>query len=69
MSDRIALISDLIRQHRRADRDALLCAIISRWPDVTGAELQDAIDLSRHRPVLVLARPEAVEQEADRRRA
>ncbi len=46
MNDRSPLIAALIREYRKADRDALLCAIISRWPDVTGAEIQRGINLA-----------------------
>jgi len=40
-------IAELIRDYTlEADRDALVCAIISRFPDVTGAEIQEGIDLA-----------------------
>ncbi len=50
MNDRSLLIAALIREYRSADRDALLCAIISRWPDVSGAEIQRAIHLATRPP-------------------
>jgi hypothetical protein len=55
MTDRITEVATFIRRHPRADRGALLRAILDQWPDLSGDELQRAIDL-RHggRPVLVL---------------
>jgi hypothetical protein len=49
MADRAETIAAFIRIGRGADRLSLACGILSRWPDVTGAELQRAIDLATSR--------------------
>jgi hypothetical protein len=49
MQDRSNLIAEFIVAHWDHDRDALLCAIISRFPDLSGAELQQAIDAAGER--------------------
>ena len=70
MTDRAETIAAFIRISRSADRASLARGILGRWPDVTGAELQRAmqraIDLATQSPAEGrLAR--ALEQE--RRRA
>ena len=45
-NDRAEAVAALIREWPpEADPDALLCAIISKWPDLSDAELQQGIDL------------------------
>jgi hypothetical protein len=44
--DRASAIADFIRETPNADRDALVCSIVSRWPDVTGDEIERAIELA-----------------------
>ncbi len=44
MTDRSADIASFIRERRNADRGELLRAIVSKWPDVRGREIQAAID-------------------------
>ena len=46
MTDRAETIAAFIRISRSADRASLARGILGRWPDVTGAELQRAIDLA-----------------------
>lgn len=47
MTDCAQSIAAFIRCRRSADRGALLAAILRRWPDATGEEIQSAIDMSR----------------------
>ena len=53
-NDRAEAVAALIREWPpEADPDALLCGIISQWPDLSGAELQQGIDLAAvQRPLL-----------------
>jgi hypothetical protein len=44
--DRAVAIADFLREIRNADRDALVCSIVSRWPDATGDEIERAIELA-----------------------
>ena len=44
--DRASAIADLLHEIRNADRDALVCSIVSRWPDVTSDEVERAIELA-----------------------
>ena len=44
MHQRISEIASYLRQHQRADRGALLVAVLDRWPGVSGDELVAAID-------------------------
>jgi hypothetical protein len=44
--DRASAIADFLREIRNADRDALVCSIVSRWPDATGDEIERAIELA-----------------------
>lgn len=39
MADRAEDVATLIAESRPADPEAILCAIVSRWPDITGDEL------------------------------
>ena len=43
--DRVVAIVASIREMPGADRDALVCSIVSRWPDVTNGEIEQAIEL------------------------
>jgi hypothetical protein len=67
--DRTAEVAAYIRQHARANRADLIRAILDQWPDLSGDELQRAIDM-RHggRPVLVLPQQPAI-SEPTRQRA
>ena len=44
--DRVAAIAALIRDMPRADRDALVCSIVSRWPETTSEEIEQALELA-----------------------
>ena len=44
--DRATAIADFICEFPTADRDALVCSIVSRWPDATGGEIERAIELA-----------------------
>jgi hypothetical protein len=44
--DRVVAIAALIRETPGADRDALVCSIVSRWPDVTDGEIEQAVELA-----------------------
>jgi hypothetical protein len=44
--DRALAIADFICEFVTADRDALVCSIVSRWPDATGDEIERAIELA-----------------------
>jgi hypothetical protein len=39
-------IAALIRETPSADRDALICSIVSRWPDTTAEEIELALELA-----------------------
>jgi hypothetical protein len=43
--DRASAIADL-HEIPNADRDALVCSIVSRWPDATSDEIERAIELA-----------------------
>ena len=45
--DRAPAIADFLRELPNADRDALVCSVVSRWPDATGDEIERAIELAR----------------------
>ena len=47
--DRASALADLLREIRNADRDALVCSIVSRWPDATSDEIERAIELASRR--------------------
>lgn len=47
MTDCAQAIAAFLRARRSADRADVLRAIFLRWPAITGAELQAAIDASR----------------------
>jgi hypothetical protein len=44
--DRASAIADLLHEICNADRDALVCSIVSRWPDATSDEIERAIELA-----------------------
>ena len=44
--DRVDTIAALIREMPSADRDALICSIVSRRPDTTAEEIEQALDLA-----------------------
>ena len=44
--DRVDAIAALIRETPSADRDALICSIVSRWPDTTAEEIELALELA-----------------------
>jgi hypothetical protein len=44
--DCVAAIPALIRETSRADCDALVCSIVSRWPETTRAEIEQALELA-----------------------
>lgn len=50
MTDRASTIATFLKLSRNADKGELARAIVARWPDVTGDELQRAIDLATPRP-------------------
>jgi hypothetical protein len=57
-NDRAEAIAALIREWPpEADPDALLCTIISKWPDLSDAELQQGIDLAAEQRALLEADP------------
>ena len=41
--DRAAEIAAFLAETAGQDPDAVLCGIISRWPDATGAEIEQAL--------------------------
>jgi hypothetical protein len=43
VSDRIDAIAAFLTETTGQDHDAVLCGIISRWPDATGAEIEEAL--------------------------
>jgi hypothetical protein len=45
VQDRASALADVIRELPDADRDALICSIVSRWPDATGDEIERALEL------------------------
>jgi hypothetical protein len=51
--DRASAIADLLHDIRNADRDALVCSIVSRWPDATSDEIERAIELATLRADLI----------------
>jgi hypothetical protein len=51
--DRASAIADFLREIRNADRDALVCSIVSRWPDATSDEIERAIELATLRADLI----------------
>jgi len=44
--DRVAATAALIRDMPSADRDALVCSIVSRWPETTSEEIEQALELA-----------------------
>ena len=44
--DRASAMASFIRELPDADRDALICSIVSRWPDATGTEIESALELA-----------------------
>jgi len=44
--DRAEAIAALIRETPSADRDALICSIVSRWPDTTAEEIGQTLELA-----------------------
>ena len=44
--DRVDAIAALIRETPSADRDALICSIVSRWPDTIAEEIEQALELA-----------------------
>ena len=45
-SGRIMLTHTPCRETPSADRDALICSIVSRWPDTTAEEIELALELA-----------------------
>ena len=50
MTDRASTIATFLRLSRNAEKGELARAIVGRWPDVTGDELQRAIDMATPQP-------------------
>ena len=44
--DRASAIADFLHEIRNTDRDALVCSIVSRWPEATSDEIERAIELA-----------------------
>jgi hypothetical protein len=49
MPDHSTLIAEFLAEHWEEDRDALACDLISQWPHLTGAEIEQAIEVAGQR--------------------
>lgn len=49
MPDHSTLIAEFLAEHWEEDRDALACYLISQWPHLTGAEIEQAIEVAGQR--------------------
>ena len=49
MPDRASLVADLLTETEFTDDDARLCAVIDRWPDLSGDEFRRGLELALER--------------------